>query len=124
MADVSPRIVKLGASSSESIALARLRDGVDLVLSRWIGLQMAIENQWGGKDSQQKSRKFAADIFSLFSRSKGPMWTEDLESFLHEYLLLTFYTEIEDGSIEEVSEQLMVIHEEYLQCQASHHIRS
>uniref|UniRef100_A0A7N0TF59 Pre-rRNA-processing protein TSR2 n=1 Tax=Kalanchoe fedtschenkoi TaxID=63787 RepID=A0A7N0TF59_KALFE len=105
MADVSPRIMKLDAAtaSSESISPARLRDGIDLVLSRWFGLQMAIENRWGGKDSPQKSRRFAADIFSLFSRSNGaPIWTEDLENFLNEYMPLTFNTEIEDGSIEEV----------------------
>lgn len=74
MADVSPRIVKLNASSkssSEGIALARLCDGIDLVLSRWIGLQMATDNQCGGKDSLNKSRQLAADIFSLLYRSKG-----------------------------------------------------
>ncbi|CAL5421542.1 unnamed protein product [Camellia sinensis] len=40
---------------------------------------------------------------------------EDLENLLHESLLLTFNTDIEDGSIEEVAEQLMIMHEEFLQ---------
>ena len=33
----------------------------------------------------------------------APLYVEDVENLLHESLLLTFNTEIEDGSIEEVS---------------------
>ena len=38
---------------------------------------------------------------------------EDLENLLHETLLLDFNTEVEDGSIEKVAEQLMVMYEEH-----------
>ncbi|KAF7837305.1 pre-rRNA-processing protein TSR2-like protein [Senna tora] len=84
------------------------------LLSRWNGLQLAVKNQWGGSDSLQKSHQLASDLFSCLSKSNAPVPVEDLETLLHESLLLTFNTEIEDGSIEEVAEQLMVIHEEYL----------
>ncbi|KAM3755079.1 hypothetical protein ACB098_02G012700 [Castanea mollissima] len=75
---------------------------------------MAIQNQWGGHDSLQKSRQLEADIFSWFSQSKALLCVEDLENLLHECMLFSFNTEIEDGSIEEVAEQLMVMHEEYM----------
>ncbi|KAK7253158.1 hypothetical protein RIF29_37641 [Crotalaria pallida] len=91
-----------------------LQEGIMILLSRWYALQMAIKNQWGGSDSLQKSHHLAANIFSLLSKSNEPVPVEDLENLLHESMLLTFNTEIEDGSIEEVAEQLMAIHEEYL----------
>ncbi|GKV42457.1 hypothetical protein SLEP1_g49858 [Rubroshorea leprosula] len=93
---------------------SHLQEGIALLLSRWNGLQMAIENQWGGHDSLQKSQQLASDIFSWFTQSKAKLHVEDLENLLHENMLLSFNTEIEDGSIEEIAEQLMVLHEEFL----------
>ncbi|XP_030543435.1 pre-rRNA-processing protein TSR2 homolog [Rhodamnia argentea] len=96
-------------------AVARLREGIATLLSRWRGLQLAIHNQWGGNDSLQKSHQLVADILSCFSCSKEALYAEELENFLHECMLLSFNTEMEDGSIEEVAEQLMMFHAEYLQ---------
>ncbi|KAK8972325.1 hypothetical protein GQ457_01G022360 [Hibiscus cannabinus] len=90
-----------------------LLERITALLSRWHGLQMAVQNQWGGHDSFQKSQQLAADVFSWFIHSKAPQ-IEDLENLLHERMLLSLNTEIEDGSIEEVAEQLMIMHEEYL----------
>ncbi|KAL2349484.1 hypothetical protein Fmac_003484 [Flemingia macrophylla] len=95
-----------------------LQKSIILLLSRWYALQMAVQNQWGGYDSLHKSHQLASDLFSWFSKSNAPIPVEDLENLLHESLLLTFNTEIEDGSIEQVAEQLLAIHEEYLFCQS------
>ncbi|CAJ1925827.1 unnamed protein product [Sphenostylis stenocarpa] len=78
-----------------------LQKSIILLLSRWYALQMAIENQWGGCDSLQKSHQLAADLFSWFSKSNALIPVEDLENLLYESMLLTFNTEIEDGSIEQ-----------------------
>ncbi|CAH8261436.1 unnamed protein product [Arabidopsis lyrata] len=83
------------------------------LLSRWGGLQMAVKNQWGGHDSLKKSQELAHHLFHLFSQS-NVITVEEIENLLHESLLLSFNTEIEDGSIEEVAEQLMILHEEHL----------
>ncbi|KAK6929950.1 Pre-rRNA-processing protein TSR2 [Dillenia turbinata] len=91
-----------------------LRERISKILSQWTGLQMAVQNEWGGRDSHHKSQQLVLDILFWFSHSKAPHHVEDLESFLHETLLLSFNTEIEDGSIEEVAEQLMIMHEELL----------
>ncbi|KAK7405908.1 hypothetical protein VNO78_07520 [Psophocarpus tetragonolobus] len=103
----------------ETNPMILLKKNIILLLSRWYALQMAIENQWGGYDSLHKSHQLAADLFSLFSKSNALIPIEDLENLLHECMLFTFNTEIEDGSIEQVAEQLLIIHEEYLSPQSS-----
>ena len=40
----------------------------------------------------------------------GPLYVEDLENLLHESLLLSFNTEIEDGSLEEVCLCVSIYH--------------
>ena len=52
-------------------AVTHLREGIVLLLSGWNGLQMAVKNQWGGRDSLQKSHQLATDIFSWFFQSRG-----------------------------------------------------
>ncbi|ESQ47609.1 hypothetical protein EUTSA_v10022168mg [Eutrema salsugineum] len=91
---------------------SNLRRDIGELLSRWGGLQMAVKNQWGGHDSLKKSHELANHLLHLFSQS-NVITVEEIESFLHESLLLSFNTEIEDGSIEEVAEQLMILHEEH-----------
>lgn len=44
-------------------------------------------------------------VFSFLSCIAAPVPVEDLENLLHESMLLTFNTEIEDGSIEQVEPQ-------------------
>lgn len=104
----------LASTNYKAGSLSSLQMAISSVFSRWDGLQMAIENRWGGRDSHQKSLNLASDVFSWFSQSKPPLYVEDLENLLHETLLLSFNTEIEDGSIEQVAEHLMMIYEENL----------
>ncbi|KAG7028903.1 hypothetical protein SDJN02_10085, partial [Cucurbita argyrosperma subsp. argyrosperma] len=110
-------------------SISSLEMAISSVFSRWDGLQMAIDHKWGGGDSHQKPLNLASDVFSWFSQSKrcyikitfrsfsiffhgsnsvmlpsiaAPLYVEDLENLLHEqHLLLSFNTEIEDGSIEQ-----------------------
>ncbi|KAH0926672.1 hypothetical protein HID58_018928 [Brassica napus] len=96
-----------------------LRIGIGELLSRWGGLQMAVKNKWGGHDSLEKSQELAHDLFHLLSQT-NVITVDEIESFLHESLLLSFNTEMEDGSIEEVAEQLMILHEEIC-LRGSHH---
>lgn len=96
-------------------SLSVLGDGISLVLSRWPALQTAIRNEWGGRDSRRKSDELASTILSWFAHSRVPIYIDDLESILDENMMLSFNTEIEDGSVEEVAEQLMIMHEECLQ---------
>lgn len=47
------------------------RRGIEELLSRWGGLQIAVKNQWGGHDSLKKSQELAHHLFLLFSQSNG-----------------------------------------------------
>ncbi|KAH9688332.1 pre-rrna-processing protein tsr2 [Citrus sinensis] len=81
-------------------------EGISLVLSRWSALQMAIKNEWGGRGSRALAEQLGSDIFAWFTQSK--------ENILDEGML-SLNAMIEDGSIEEVAERLMVMHEEFLE---------
>ncbi|KAI5326576.1 PREDICTED: pre-rRNA-processing TSR2 [Prunus dulcis] len=94
-------------------AEAIFREGVALVLSRWSALQLAVDNEWGGRDSRRKSEQLAADVFSWFAQSKEVLYIDDLEDILNE-AMLSLNTVTEDGSIEEVAEKLMFMNEECL----------
>ncbi|XP_021716904.1 pre-rRNA-processing protein TSR2 homolog isoform X2 [Chenopodium quinoa] len=107
-----PTSISSSYSYMESeVIMSKFCQGISRVLSEWNGLQMAIQNEWGGHDSNQKSQQLVFDIFSWFCQSKGSLSVEELENFLHETMLFSFNTDIEDGSIEEVAEQLMNMHE-------------
>ncbi|WCJ18373.1 Pre-rRNA-processing protein TSR2 conserved region [Euphorbia peplus] len=97
---------------TESIPL--FQEGIYLILSRWSALQLAIENEWAGRDSHLKAQDLATSIFSWFTHSKEPLYLDDLENILDEGML-SLNTMIEDGSIEEVAEKLMIMHEECLE---------
>ena len=52
-------------------ALPIFSEGIGLILSQWWALQMAVENEWGGRDSRLKADQIASDIVSWFTHSKG-----------------------------------------------------
>ncbi|KAF8755724.1 hypothetical protein HU200_011192 [Digitaria exilis] len=76
---------------------------------------MAVENQWGGRDSRAKADQFGESILSWFCGSKGPHYYEDLVDMMYDYLSENFNADFEDNSVEEVAEQLLIMHEECLQ---------
>ncbi|KAF2298524.1 hypothetical protein GH714_023963 [Hevea brasiliensis] len=98
--------------SADSLPL--FQEGIFLVLSRWSALQLAVGNEWGGRGSAQLADQLRSNIFSWFTQSKEPHYIDDLESILDEGML-SLNTMIEDGSIEEVAEKLMIMHEECLE---------
>ncbi|CAH9138183.1 unnamed protein product [Cuscuta epithymum] len=93
-------------------ALAQLQEGIALVLARWASLRIAVEQEWGGPTSREKYDDLAARIFSFFTQSKEKVYVYDLEDILDDVMISSFNTELEDGSIEEVAEKLMIMHEQ------------
>ncbi|CAL5364057.1 unnamed protein product [Camellia sinensis] len=57
--------------SLKAKATSVFREGISMHLSGWNGLQMAIQNKWGGSDSLKKFDQLTSDILSWFSQSKG-----------------------------------------------------
>ena len=52
-------------------AVNQLREGIDLLLGRWSALQMAVQNEWGGRDTRQKVQQLAVDIYHWLIRPTG-----------------------------------------------------
>ncbi|XP_031482757.1 uncharacterized protein LOC116252550 [Nymphaea colorata] len=98
---------------AESLSL--FAEAVHLVLSGWTALRLAVHNEWGGGNSRQKYEQLVQDLVSWFISSNAPIHIDELEMMLDEKMVLCFNTEIEDGSVEEVAEQLMTIHEDCLE---------
>lgn len=91
------------------------QEGISLILTRWSALTAAVENEWGGRDSLGKANAICTDVFSFFTEARAePLYIDDLENLLEEGLL-SLNTLVEDGSIEEVAEKLMIMHEECLE---------
>ncbi|GJN09026.1 hypothetical protein PR202_ga26993 [Eleusine coracana subsp. coracana] len=90
-----------GPLSAESAAA--LGEGVRLVFGRWTALQMAVENQWGGRDSRAKADQLGESILSWFCQSKGPHYFEDLVDMMYDTISESFNADFEDGSVEEVA---------------------
>ncbi|KAL6893598.1 hypothetical protein ACP4OV_007696 [Aristida adscensionis] len=101
-----------GGGPLSAEAAAALGEGMGLVFGRWTALQMAVENQWGGRDSRGKADQLGASILSWFCQTKGPHYYEDLVDMMYDSISESFNADFEDGSIEEVAEQLLIMHEE------------
>ncbi|KAL3652872.1 hypothetical protein CASFOL_002553 [Castilleja foliolosa] len=95
-------------------AAAQLQEGINLLLSRWAALGMAIAHEWGGRDTRLKSQQLGQDLLHRFTESKEQVYIDDIEDMLDDFML-SLNAEIEDGSIEEIAEKMMVMHEECLE---------
>ena len=76
--------------------------GMSIVMQRWSVLKMAVENGWGGGDSQRKAFLFGQELSSAFTSKASIPDVLDVEDFLCEYLEDHFSTVSEDGSCGEV----------------------
>ncbi|MED6131444.1 hypothetical protein PIB30_009925 [Stylosanthes scabra] len=103
-----------GAKRLQGNSLSVFSEGIGFVLLRWSALRDAVENEWGGPDSRIKADNLATDIFSWFTQSREPLYIDDLEDKLYDGMI-SLNVVVEDGSIEEVAENLMVMHEECLE---------
>jgi pre-rRNA-processing protein TSR2 len=58
-------------------SISQFREGIRLILSKWSALQLAVENEWGGRGSHLLAEQLASDIFSWFTQSKGSQLCPD-----------------------------------------------
>ena len=52
-------------------AVSKLASGVHSTFVRWTALQLAVENEWGGRSSSQKAAQLENDVLGWFVHSKG-----------------------------------------------------
>ncbi|CAJ1940251.1 unnamed protein product [Sphenostylis stenocarpa] len=102
-----------GSRRLQGQSIGVFNEGIGLLLCRWSALRTAVENEWGGRESRVKADQLASDILSWFTQSKEPLYIDDLEDILDQGML-SLNVEVEDGSVEEVAEKLLIMHEEFL----------
>ena len=83
--------------------LAQLSKGVRLVFARWTALQLAIANQWGGPDSDEKARTLVDKVVTWLQETKE-VYADELEDLLDVELLDEWNTQTEDGSVGQVAQ--------------------
>lgn len=84
---------------------------VKLALSRWTALRFAMEGEWGGGDMRRKYEILLEEILHLFKYNKT-IYPDDLALNISEYVESEFGLICEDGSVEELSELLVVLADE------------
>ncbi|QDZ25108.1 hypothetical protein HOP50_16g76540 [Chloropicon primus] len=75
----------------------QLRKGVILVFTRWTALQLAIANQWGGQDSEEKARVLVDKVVCWLTETKE-VYADELEDLLDNELIDDWNTQAEDES--------------------------
>ncbi|PNT75631.1 hypothetical protein BRADI_1g35871v3 [Brachypodium distachyon] len=94
----------MAASNSGPIsaeARAALGEAIRLVFARWTTLQVAVENEWGGRDSRAKADQFGESILSWFCRSKGPYFFEDLVDMMEDKIVKSFNADLDNNSVQD-----------------------
>lgn len=84
---------------------------VKLALSRWTALRFAIEGEWGGGDMRRKYEILVEEILHVFKYNKT-VYPDDLVLNIGEYVEVEFGLLCEDGSVEELSELLVLLADE------------
>ncbi|WVZ60001.1 hypothetical protein U9M48_010078 [Paspalum notatum var. saurae] len=97
-----------GGGPISAEARAALGEAIGLMFGRWTALQMAVENQWGGRESRAKADQLGESILSWFCDSKGPHYFEDLADMMDDQISESFNADFEDDSIEEVFVSLSI----------------
>lgn len=62
---------RVGAGILQTAYRGEFEEGVRLLLSKWTALQLAVENQWGGRDSTDKAEDAYSEILEWFYKRKG-----------------------------------------------------
>ncbi|XP_013855292.1 pre-rRNA-processing protein TSR2 homolog [Austrofundulus limnaeus] len=81
-------------------------DGVRTVLNTWPVLQIAVDNGFGGVYGQQKA-DWMVDVVQQYFQDNADLQQSEVEDFLSELLDQEFNTMVEDGSLPQVSVQLL-----------------
>ncbi|KAJ2829516.1 rRNA accumulation- protein [Coemansia erecta] len=81
-------------------------EGVDHILSKWTALELAVQHEWGGRNTQEKRDNLVdeiADYFDGLARKGQAPETTDLEELLLDILDEDFSITLEDASEKEVA---------------------
>jgi len=101
-------------SDSSNDPYTTFQGGVTATLRSWSALRTAVEQSWGGTESQSKAEDLRNNIFNFFDgqSSKPKMTLEELEDNLSSYMEEEFGIVLEDGSEIEISNLIWNMYED------------
>ncbi|XP_065715630.1 pre-rRNA-processing protein TSR2 homolog [Patagioenas fasciata] len=82
--------------------------GVRAVLGGWAALQLAVAQGFGGPQSPEKAAWLAGALQDFFTQN-ADLQEEEVEEFLAEVMDNEFDTAVEDGSLRQVSRELLTL---------------
>jgi pre-rRNA-processing protein TSR2 len=88
--------------------------GIWYALSLWPALHIAVQNSWGGADSDEKRDWFAGTVSDLFSDGQETD-AEDLEAFLLQIMQDEFDCNVEDDTEVEIVRTILVLRKTLLE---------
>ncbi|XP_032569673.1 pre-rRNA-processing protein TSR2 homolog isoform X1 [Chiroxiphia lanceolata] len=96
----------MAASAAEARAL--FAEGVGAVLGGWAALQLAVAQGFGGPQGTEKAAWLRSALLDFFTQN-ADLEQEEVEDFLAEVMDNEFDTVVEDGSLEQVSRELLTL---------------
>ena len=78
------------------------------MLRQWTALELAIHNAWGGSNSREKAQQLNTMIIEMFNKPEK-VYKDELVMLLEDVLEVNFNVICEDGSIEEISELIILM---------------
>ena len=78
------------------------------MLRQWTALELAIHNAWGGSNSREKAQQLNNMIIEMFNKPEK-VYKDELVMLLEDVLEVNFNVICEDGSIEEISELIILM---------------
>jgi pre-rRNA-processing protein TSR2 len=63
----------VGQGVLQKVQRVHFEEGVCMVLSKWTALQLAIDQEWGGRNSKQKGEDMLNEILDWFYRKNSAL---------------------------------------------------
>ncbi|NXA14996.1 TSR2 protein, partial [Sapayoa aenigma] len=96
----------MAAPTAEARAL--FAEGVAAVLGGWAALQLAVDQGFGGPQGPEKAAWLSSALLDFFTQN-ADLEQEEVEEFLAEVMDNEFDTVVEDGSLQQVSQELLTL---------------
>ncbi|KAI9827652.1 MAG: hypothetical protein M1826_006215 [Phylliscum demangeonii] len=94
---------------------AKFELGVSLVLFQWPALSLAVQNQWGGSDSEGKREWFVGAITDMFAAERPDADLEDVETTLLQVMMDEFEVNVDDDTAFDAAQHIMRLRASTLQ---------
>ncbi|KAJ1893133.1 rRNA accumulation- protein [Kickxella alabastrina] len=109
------------ATSNSKLNKDAFIEGVDHILAKWTALALAVENEWGGSDTEDKRENMVDEVVEFFNNAAAKRQRPeptDLEAILLDIMTEDFNISLEDGSEKEVAARLTAI---FIECINGNH---